>query len=698
MFKIVRKEFQFGQQTVVLETGRIARQASSVLVTMGGVTVLVAVVGNKKVKQGQDFFPMTVNYQEKTYAAGRIPGGYFKREGRPTEKETLTSRLIDRPIRPLFPEGFINEVQITATVVSSDKLTDPDIAAILGASAALSISGLPFNGPIAGARVAYINSEYIVNPTYEQLKTSDLDLVVAGTEKAVLMVESEAKELSEDEMLGAVLFGHDEMQVAIRAIKEFAAEVGVTPWDWQAPAQNADLKASLKSAFEGQISEAYTIREKQDRYTRLGEIKKAALAQFAPEGSDVDADEVETLFEDLKYRTVRDNILSGKPRIDGRDTKTVRQIAIEVGVLPKVHGSALFTRGETQAIVTATLGGSRDAMMIDALEGTRTDHFMLHYNFPAYSVGETGRESGPKRREIGHGRLARRGVQPMLPAAEKFPYAIRVVSDITESNGSSSMASICGASLALMDAGVPVKAPVAGIAMGLVKEGDRFAVLSDILGDEDHLGDMDFKVAGTAHGVTALQMDIKIEGINEEIMETALNQAREGRLHILKAMNEVLAVSRPEVNGNAPTYATININPEKIRDVIGKGGSMIRSICEETKATIDIDDTGLVRIYGETKGATQAALAKVQAITAEVEVGTIYEGTVARIVDFGAFVTIMPGTDGLVHISQIANERVENVSDYLKEGQVVKVKVMDVDQRGRIKLSMKELAAEAAQA
>ncbi len=699
MFKIVRKEFQFGQQTVVLETGRIARQASSVLVTMGGVTVLVAVVGNKKVKPGQDFFPMTVNYQEKTYAAGRIPGGYFKREGRPTEKETLTSRLIDRPIRPLFPEGFINEVQITATVVSSDKLTDPDIAAILGASAALSISGLPFNGPIAGARVAYINSEYIVNPTYEQLKESDLDLVVAGTDKAVLMVESEAKELSEDEMLGAVLFGHDEMQVAITAIKEFAAEVGTPRWDWAAPEKNETLKAALKGAFEAAISTAYTIREKQDRYSKLDEIKKQALAQFAPEGGDFSADEVEELFEDLKYRTVRDNILSGKPRIDGRDTKTVRQIAIEVGVLPKVHGSALFTRGETQAIVTATLGGSRDAMMIDALEGTRTDHFMLHYNFPAYSVGETGRESGPKRREIGHGRLARRGVQPMLPAAEKFPYAIRVVSDITESNGSSSMASICGASLALMDAGVPVKAPVAGIAMGLVKEGNRFAVLTDILGDEDHLGDMDFKVAGTAHGVTALQMDIKIEGINEEIMETALAQARDGRLHILKAMNEVLPASRSEVNGNAPTYATININPEKIRDVIGKGGSMIRSICEETKATIDIDDTGLVRIYGETKGATQAALAKVQAITAEVEVGTIYEGKVARIVDFGAFVTILPGTDGLVHISQIASERVENVADYLKEGQIVKVKVLDVDQRGRIKLSMKELAnAEAAPA
>ncbi|HEX6592279.1 MAG TPA: polyribonucleotide nucleotidyltransferase, partial [Moraxellaceae bacterium] len=672
MFKIVRKEFQFGKQTIVLETGRIARQASgAVLVNTGNASVLVAVVGAKSAKPGQDFFPLTVNYQEKTYAAGRIPGGYFKREGRPTEKETLTSRLIDRPIRPLFPEGFLNEVQVTAQVISTDKTTDPDIAAIIGTSAALAISGIPFNGPIGGARVAYVNGEYLVNPTYAQLAESELDLVVAGTENAVLMVESEAKELSEDEMLGAVLFGHDEMQAAIRAIKEFAAEVGNARWDWTAPTKNEPLKAQLKSAYEASISEAYTIREKQVRYSKLDEIKKLALAQFAPEGSETSADEVEELFEDLKYRTVRDNILTGKPRIDGRDTKTVRGLDIQVGVLPNVHGSALFTRGETQAIVTATLGGSRDAMMIDALEGTRTDSFMLHYNFPAYSVGETGRESGPKRREIGHGRLARRGVQPMLPSSEKFPYAIRVVSDITESNGSSSMASICGASLALMDAGVPVKAPVAGIAMGLVKEGNRFAVLTDILGDEDHLGDMDFKVAGTAHGVTALQMDIKIEGINEEIMETALAQARDGRLHILEAMNQVLPASRPEVNANAPTYAMITINPEKIRDVIGKGGATIRSICEETKATIDIEDNGVVRIYGETKGATQAALAKVQAITAEVEVGTIYEGKVARIVDFGAFVTILPGTDGLVHISQIANERVENVADYLKEGQVV---------------------------
>ncbi|MES2909566.1 MAG: polyribonucleotide nucleotidyltransferase [Pseudomonadota bacterium] len=690
MFNIVRKEFQFGQQTVSLETGRIARQASgAVVVTMGGLQVLVAVVGAKKAKPGQDFFPLTVNYQEKTYAAGRIPGGYFKREGRPSEKETLTSRLIDRPIRPLFPEGFVNEVQVTATVISTDKLQDPDIAALLGTSAALAISGLPFNGPIGAARVAYINDEYIINPTYEQLKTSALDLVVAGTQSAVLMVESEAKELSEDQMLGAVLFGHDEMQVAIEAIKAFAAEVGTPRWELTLPAVNVELKAALKAAFETQISEAYTIREKQDRYTRLGEIKIAALAQFATEEGN--ADELEELFEDLKYRTVRDNILSGKPRIDGRDTRTVRALDIQTGVLGKAHGSALFTRGETQALVTATLGGTRDAMMIDALEGSYTDNFMLHYNFPAYSVGETGRESGPKRREIGHGRLARRGVHPMLPASDKFPYAIRVVSEITESNGSSSMASICGASLALMDAGVPMKAPVAGIAMGLVKEGERFAVLTDILGDEDHLGDMDFKVAGSANGVTALQMDIKIEGITEEIMEVALGQAREARLNILAQMNQVLAASRPEVNANAPTYATIQISTDKIRDVIGKGGAMIRSICEQTKASIDIDDSGLVRIYGETKGATQAALARVQEVTAEVEVGAVYEGTVARIVDFGAFINILPGTDGLVHISQIAHERVENVADHLKEGQVVKVKVLDVDQRGRIKLSIKEL-------
>ena len=691
MFNIIRKEFQYGRDTVVLETGRVARQANSVVVTMGGVTVLVAVVANKSVKAGQDFFPLTVNYQEKAYAAGRIPGGYGKREGRMSEKETLTSRLIDRPVRPLFPEGFFNEVQVTATVISTDRVQDPDIAAMLGASAALTIAGIPFKGPIGAARVAYVNGEYRLNPTYAELETSDLDLVVAGTDKAVLMVESEAKELSEDEMLGAVLFGHEEMQAAIAAIKAFAAEVAIPAWDWQAPAANQSLKDALKAAFEAAISEAYTICEKQSRYSRLDAIQAEALARFAPEGGEVSADDVLTCFEDLKYRTVRDNILSGKPRIDGRDTKTVRALDVQVGVLPNAHGSALFTRGETQALVTATLGSARDSLMVDALEGTYTDPFMLHYNFPAYSVGETGRETGPKRREIGHGRLARRGVAPMLPANDKFPYAIRVVSDITESNGSSSMASVCGASLALMDAGVPVRAPVAGIAMGLVKEGDRFAVLSDILGDEDHLGDMDFKVAGSAKGITALQMDIKIEGITEEIMEIALGQAQAGRLHILEAMNRVLPAARPEVSGNAPTYATVQINPDKIRDVIGKGGATIRAICEETKASIDIEDSGMVRIYGETKAATQAALAKVQSITAEVEVGTIYEGTVARIVEFGAFVTIMPGTDGLVHISQIAAQRVENVSDFLKEGQKVKVRVLDIDQRGRIKLSMKEV-------
>ncbi|REH39836.1 polyribonucleotide nucleotidyltransferase [Paraperlucidibaca baekdonensis] len=691
MFNIVSKTFQFGAQSVTLETGRVARQASSVVVTMGGVQVLVAVVGAKKPKPGQGFFPLTVNYQEKTYAAGKIPGGYFKREGRPTEKETLTSRLIDRPIRPLFPEGFVNEVQVTATVISSDKQQDSDIAALIGTSAALAISGLPFNGPIGAARVGYIDDEYVLNPSFEQMKASDLDLVVAGTQAAVLMVESEAKELSEDQMLGAVLFGHDEMQVVVSAINEFAAEVGTAKWDVAAAVVNTALQDAMKSAFGAQVSDAYTVRVKQDRYARLDEIKQAVLAQFAPEDGEQSAEEVLELFDDLKYRAVRDNILSGKPRIDGRDTKTVRALDIQVDVLERAHGSALFTRGETQALVTTTLGGTRDCMMVDALEGTYTDNFMLHYNFPSYSVGETGRESGPKRREIGHGRLARRGVHPMLPAADKFPYAIRVVSDITESNGSSSMASICGASLALMAAGVPMKAPVAGIAMGLVKEGDRFAVLTDILGDEDHLGDMDFKVAGSANGVTALQMDIKIEGITEEIMEVALGQAHEARQTILTQMNEVLSASRAEVSLHAPTYTTIQISTDKIRDVIGKGGATIRGICEQTKATIDIDDSGLVRIYGETKAATQAALARVQEVTAEVEVGTVYDGTVARIVDFGAFVNILPGTDGLVHISQIAHERVENVSDHLTEGQVVKVKVLDVDQRGRIKLSMKEL-------
>ena len=691
MFNIVRKEFQFGRYPVVLETGRIARQANSVYVTMGGVSVLVAVVAAKSAKPGQDFFALTVNYQEKQYAAGRIPGGYGKREGRQSEQETLISRLIDRPIRPLFPEGYYNEVQVTATVVSSDKSMDADIAAMIGTSAALSIAGVPFNGPIAGARVGLIDGEYILNPNTEELRQSALDLVVAGTDKAVLMVESEAKELSEDQMLGAVLFGHDEMQVVIEAIKQFAAEVGNPAAVWVAPVQNEALKAQLGERFAAQISEAYTIQEKQQRYEALGAIKKVALAEFAPEGSDVDTDELANLFEDLKYRTVRDNILSGKPRIDGRDTTTVRGIDVQVGVLPRAHGSSLFTRGETQALVTATLGNTRDALMVDSLAGTKTDPFMLHYNFPAYSVGETGRESGPKRREIGHGRLARRGVQAVLPPSDRFSYVIRIVSDITESNGSSSMASVCGASLALMDAGVPLKAPVAGIAMGLVKEGERFAVLSDILGDEDHLGDMDFKVAGSANGITALQMDIKIEGINEQIMEQALNQAYSGRMHILNEMNQVLPRARTEINMYAPTYAVIQINPDKIRDVIGKGGATIRALTEETKASIDIEDNGTVRVFGESKAATQAAIAKIQALTAEVEPGTMYAGTVVRIVEFGAFVNLLPGTDGLLHISQISNQRIANVADVLSEGQKVMVQVVDVDQRGRIKLTMKDI-------
>lgn len=692
MFNIIRKEFQYGQHTVVLETGRVARQAKSVVITMGGVTVLVAVVAQPTAKAGQDFFPLTVNYQEKQYAAGRIPGGYGKREGRASEAETLISRLIDRPIRPLFPEGYYNEIQVTATVVSSDKTMDADIAAMLGTSAALAIAGTPFRGPIAAARVGVINGEYVLNPNYEQLKESDLDLVVAGTDTAVLMVESEAKELSEDQMLGAVLFGHDEMQIAVQAIKEFAAAAGAVQSDWVAPVHNEELREKLKQAFEAKISEAYTIAEKQDRYAALDALHAEAVAQFVPE-EDVDgvADEVDFLFEDLKYRTVRDNILSGKPRIDGRDTKTVRQLDVQVGVLPRTHGSALFTRGETQALVTATLGNTRDALMVDTLSGTKTDNFMLHYNFPAYSVGETGRESGPKRREIGHGRLARRGVYAVLPPVDRFPYVLRIVSDITESNGSSSMASVCGASLALMDAGVPLKAPVAGIAMGLVKEGDRFAVLSDILGDEDHLGDMDFKVAGSANGITALQMDIKIEGITEEIMEVALNQAFAGRMHILNEMNKVISRARPEINMFAPTFQVININPDKIRDVIGKGGATIRSITEETGAAIDIEDNGTVRVFGESKASASAAVAKIQALTAEIEPGKIYTGKVIRIVEFGAFVNIMPGTDGLLHISQISNERIANVSDVLTEGQELQVQVQDVDNRGRIKLTLKDI-------
>ena len=693
MFNIITKEFQYGNQQVTLETGRIARQANSVVVHMGGVSVLVAVVVKDEAQAGQNFFPLTVNYQEKMYAAGKIPGGYGKREGRPSEMETLTSRLIDRPIRPLFPEGYFNEIQVTATVISSDKKQDADIAAMIGTSAALAISSAPFNGPIGAARVGLINDEYVLNPNHEALKQSSLDLVVAGTSSAVLMVESEAKELSEDQMLGAVLYGHAQQQVVIDAINEFAKEVGVQKHQFVAPAVNEALETALKNQFAAAISEAYTISEKASRYTRLDEIKNQAIEALAgdaeAEGYADNVAQIKELFETLKYRTVRDNILSGKPRIDGRDLQTVRALDIQVGILPYTHGSALFTRGETQALVTTTLGNSRDVNMIDTLAGTKQDHFMLHYNFPSYSVGETGRDSGPKRREIGHGRLARRSVQAVLPDSDRFPYVIRVVSEITESNGSSSMASVCGASLALMDAGVPLKAPVAGIAMGLVKEGERFAVLSDILGDEDHLGDMDFKVAGSANGVTALQMDIKIEGITPEIMEKALHQAHAGRIHILNAMNEVISTSRKEINAHAPNFAVIDIDPEKIRDVIGKGGATIRQLTEETGAVIDIDDNGTIRIFGENKAATKAAITKIEAITAEVEVGKTYTGKVARIVEFGAFVNVLPNTDGLVHISQISDARIENVNDVLKEGQMVNVLVQDIDNRGRIKLTMK---------
>lgn len=700
MFNTVSREFQYGNQQVIIETGRIARQANSVLVHMGGVSVLVAAVVKSDAKEGQNFFPLTVNYQEKMYAAGKIPGAYGKREGRPTEFETLTSRLIDRPIRPLFPEGYVNEIQITATVVSSDKKHYADIAAMIGASAALAISDAPFNGPVGGARVGFINGEYVLNPSIEELETSDLDLVVAGTKSAVLMVESEAAELSEDQMLGAVLYGHEQQQIVIDNIVELAKAVGTEKQQFVAPELNAELKEKLTTQFGGQVADAYSISDKQDRYTKLDEIKAAAIEALAgdPESEEFGEKEaqIKEIYEDLKYRTVRDAILSGKPRIDGRDLDTVRALDIQVGVLPYTHGSALFTRGETQALVTTTLGNSRDVNLIDSLAGTIQDHFMLHYNFPHFSVGETGREGVPKRREIGHGRLARRGVQAMLPDSDRFPYVIRVVSEITESNGSSSMASVCGASLALMDAGVPMKAPVAGIAMGLVKEGDRFAVLSDILGDEDHLGDMDFKVAGTKDGITALQMDIKIEGITPDIMEKALEQAHAGRIHILNAMNEVLPASRTEINAHAPNYAVMEINSDKIRDVIGKGGATIRQLTEDTGAVIDIDDNGTIRIFGENKAATKEAIRQIEALTAEVEVGKVYKGTVARVVDFGAFVTVLPGTDGLVHISQISDERVENVSDYLSEGQEINVLVQDVDNRGRIKLTMKGVEQEQA--
>lgn len=695
MFNAITKTFQFGNDTVTIETGKVARQATgAVMVTVNEKTqVLCTVVGAKEAKEGQDFFPLSVHYQEKYYAVGRIPGGFFKREARPTEKETLTSRLIDRPIRPLFPKGFMNEVQVVCTVMSSDKNIDPDMAAMIGTSAALTISGIPFLGPIGAARVGFTEDEgYILNPTYAQLAGSELDMVVAGTSDAVLMVESEAKELSEDEMLGAVLFAHQEMQVAINAINEFAAEAAKPKWDWQPAAKNVALTDAINAAFGAQIDAAFQVADKMQRQDTLRALRDQVVAQFATgEEGAPGAGEVSKVFASIEKATVRERILSGQPRIDGRDTKTVRPINVEVGTLKGVHGSAVFTRGETQAIVACTLGTSRDVQIIDALEGERRDPFMLHYNFPPYSVGEAGRMGGAGRREIGHGRLARRGVAAVLPTQEAFPYTMRLVSEITESNGSSSMASVCGSSLAMMDAGVPVSAAVAGIAMGLVKEDDRFAVLTDILGDEDHLGDMDFKVAGTEAGVTALQMDIKITGITEEIMEIALEQAHDARTHILREMAKVIGYARPELADHAPAMVQLKINPEKIRDVIGKGGAVIRSITEETGASIDLDDDGTVRIYADNKESSKAAVDRVTAITAEAEVGKIYEGKVVRIEDFGAFVNILPGKDGLVHISQIANERVNKVTDYINMDDIVKVKVLDVDMRGRIKLSMKDM-------
>jgi len=689
------RTFKYGAHDVTIETGVLARQADgAVVVNMSDTVVLVTAVGQKKDGEDRDFFPLTVNYQEKTYAAGRIPGGFFKREGRPSEKETLISRLIDRPIRPLWPAGFQREVQVIATVLSMNTEVDADIPAMLGASAALALSGLPFLGPIGGARVGYRSGRYILNPTAAELGESDLDLVVAGTANAVLMVESAAHLLSEDTMLGAVMFGHKEMQVAIDAIKSLAKEAGKPPIEWRAPAADEALASAVEQAVAGQLLEAYGIAEKQVRYTRIAELKASCIAALAePQSSTWTQAQVEGQFQKLEKRIVRGRILEGLPRIDGRDTRTVRPIEVAVGLLPRTHGSALFTRGETQALVVTTLGTGRDAQIVDALEGERRDPFMLHYNFPPFSVGEVGFIGSPKRREIGHGRLARRGVEGVMPEMTTFPYVIRVVSEITESNGSSSMASVCGTSLSLMDAGVPVKAPVAGVAMGLIKEGDKFVVLTDILGDEDHLGDMDFKVAGTEDGVTALQMDIKIDGITREIMAAALAQARDGRRHILGEMNKVLAAPREKMSEWAPTIVTIKIDPEKIRDVIGKGGAVIRAITEETGATVDIENDGTVKIASVTAAAGRAALERIKLITADVEVGRIYEGKVARLMDFGAFVTILPGRDGLVHISQISNERVEKVSDKLHEGDVVKVKVLEVDRQGRIRLSMRDVAA-----
>jgi polyribonucleotide nucleotidyltransferase len=693
--KAIKKTFQYGEHQVSIETGAVARQADgAVIVDMAETVVLVTAVGRKTAEPGRDFFPLTVNYQERTYSAGKIPGGFFKREGRPSEKETLVSRLIDRPLRPLFPKGFTNEVQVIATVISLNPDVDPDIPALLGASAALAISGMPFGGPIGAAKVGYRDGNYLLNPGVEALAGSQLELVVAGTADAVLMVESEAKGLAEDVMLGAVMFGHEHMQKAINAINELAAEAGKPAWDWQAAAADSELDAAVATAAESGLAAAYRITDKQQRQVSVAEAKNAAIVSLAsgdvPRWSEED---VRNALSKLEKRIVRSRVLAGEPRIDGRDQKTVRPIHIEVGVLPRAHGSALFTRGETQALVVTTLGTGRDAQIIDAIEGERKEPFMLHYNFPPYCVGETGFVGSPKRREIGHGKLARRGIQAVMPTTDEFPYVIRVVSEITESNGSSSMASVCGTSLALMDAGVPTKAPVAGVAMGLVKEGDGFAVLTDILGDEDHLGDMDFKVAGTGDGITALQMDIKIQGITREIMSRALDQAKEARLHILSEMNRVLSAPREQMSEWAPTIMTFKIDPEKIRDVIGKGGAVIRAMTEETGATIDIENDGTVRIASVDAASGREARRRIELITADVEVGRVYEGKVARLMDFGAFVTILPGKDGLVHISQISNERVEKVSDKLAEGDVVRVKVLEVDRQGRVRLSMKEVEA-----
>jgi len=690
------KTFEYGADTVTLQTGEIARQATAAIVaSMGDTVVLVTVVGRKEADPRQSFFPLTINYQEKTYAAGKIPGGFFKREGRPAESETLISRLIDRPLRPLFPKGFMNEVQVIATVMSLDPQISADIPAMLGASAALACSGIPFAGPIGAARVGYIDGNYVLNPTLEQIETSDLELVVAGTDDAVLMVESEANVLSESVMLDAVMFGHDQMQTAITAIKQLAEEVGTPAWDWEAPATDESLASKVSDAISSDLTAAYTIADKMQRYEAVGVARDKVVEALAVEEGEegYSKDDVKKAFGSLEKSIVRGRIIAGEPRIDGRDNATVRQITCHTGVLPRTHGSAVFTRGETQAIVTATLGTTRDAQIIDALSGETRMAFMLHYNFPPYSVGETGFVGSPKRREIGHGKLAKRGVQAVMPNEDDFPYTIRVVSEITESNGSSSMASVCGTSLALMDAGVPLKAPVAGIAMGLIKEDNGHAVLSDILGDEDHLGDMDFKVAGTSEGITALQMDIKITGITREIMETALAQAKDGRMFILDEMAKTISEARSDLSQHAPRFITVKIDPEKIAAVIGKGGAVIRALTEETGATIDIGDDGLIKIASSDRAAGEEARRRIELITADVEVGTIYEGRVQKIMDFGAFVNILPGKDGLVHISQISEERVQNVADALSEGQVVTVKVLEVDKQGRIRLSMKAVEA-----